>query len=473
MTALATPLEARPSAAADEVDISAGPGTDAYPFRHVYTLLLILALGLYSEVGLWKNVYIVPDEANPITTLHKDMVWLLTLGGLAIHCVRNGFKFIGPMLTPFVPMAVLGLGSSVFGIDPVGSVRALLYWGFCLTAGSVVSLEMPSRNLRLVLFWVLFAELAISIAVAVLLPDYGRQNDIRSSEVWRGAYTNKNILGWVAVWSLGAAWFFRREVGLLAAVSIGAMALLCLYKAHSQGSIVAVVIVVGLLVLLRVTRSIPVSAGAQAAITIMLTAVGAAGVFVLSDKLLPLLGRDATLTGRTDIWREFLRVAVQRWPIGFGPGSFTTSGPIVDEMAIRFAYTGGLVRTPHNMYIATFGEGGIIGLAAYVSALLYLGIIEPLKRTTAVQLAAAAAALTIVGGGLIETHEVYQAGLGAFILFVMRGMASPKHAAEQVATASALSQAPPGPARLPPGPKVLGGPRHPAPVAGRLAQAAR
>jgi len=71
------------------------------------------------------------------------------------------------------------------------------------------------------------------------------------------------------------------------------------------------------------------------------------------------MGRDSTLTGRTDIWNQILSLLKNRLVLGFGFGGFWTS-----ETVGAFA-----VNESHNGYLGVIMELGFVGL---LIALIFL-----------------------------------------------------------------------------------------------------
>lgn len=87
------------------------------------------------------------------------------------------------------------------------------------------------------------------------------------------------------------------------------------------------------------------------------------GSFV--DSLFGLFGKDATFTGRADVWQQVFEIAKEKWILGRGFGTFWLS-PKSDWMR----YTEGWnIFQAHNGYLDTFLHLGIVGS---ILTLLYL-----------------------------------------------------------------------------------------------------
>ena len=158
-----------------------------------------------------------------------------------------------------------------------------------------------------------------SFLLAVLVPSWGRMTTIFPG-AWRGLWNDKNALGdhmtvGVCVLVAAAATNPRRR-RLWAGFALGAAALIVF--STSKTSLVTLVLGLSVLALVALVRR----GGAPA----VLATFGAVSVLALvaflvvfqSDQMFRLLGKDATLTGRTRIWAGALRQIAQRPLLGFG-----------------------------------------------------------------------------------------------------------------------------------------------------------
>lgn len=94
-------------------------------------------------------------------------------------------------------------------------------------------------------------------------------------------------------------------------------------------------------------------------------------MWLSSPVILGFLGKDATLTGRTDIWRLAIRYLPPHFWWGYGVGGIWSdpgrepTRSIVNEL-------GYLVFHPHSAYLYAVTSLGVIGLALHLLALLHL-----------------------------------------------------------------------------------------------------
>jgi O-antigen ligase len=152
--------------------------------------------------------------------------------------------------------------------------------------------------------------------------------------------------------------------------------------------------------------------------------------------LLELLNRDPTLTGRTEIWQLYLNAMMNTPWLGQGPGAYTASSAITLPLAQQLGQNGSIV-TPHNGFLGAFGDAGIAGLLTFSGLLLYVTVFAPFRRTsTALQVSASIGLLMMILG-MVETHDVFAAGPGWFMLILSRSAALRDSVVPAIATATA------------------------------------
>lgn len=355
-----------------------------------------------------------------IFTLGRYVLWASSASAIGYFIVRRGIEALWRPVAFIAPFFAVGLVSGALSYDPVDAARQLIFWALCILTAAVIGQELRADTIWRTLFWTFVGLVALSAAMALLQPSFGQVVENRSFHgmAWRGVFAGKNWLGNTTAYLFVIA-LFATSVSVVLRLGGAIMAMIVLFFANSQGSNVTVLAVAGVtiaILLLRRTKSTP---GVQAmifgtgSILVMLFAIFGL-TFVLEA-----LGRDPTLTGRTVIWAAYFNRAVSFWLIGAGPGSFEgVSGVTYDVMLSLLQY--GSISSPHNMYIAAFGEVGIFGLLAFVLALASCAFVVPFVDQRHGSLATAAAACAMMFGGLIETHEVFGTGIGMTMLVLLR-----------------------------------------------------
>jgi exopolysaccharide production protein ExoQ len=197
--------------------------------------------------------------------------------------------------------------------------------------------------------------------------------------MWIGVTVQKNSLGrlclisaFFLLWALYRRWRERPQAAgrfqAWADVSVLLIALFLLkgsenaYSATSVGTFaVGIATFLGLLCLRKLKLRVPQPG--LLALVILLIGFGVSGPFLGGSNIATFsssVGRDETLTGRTDVWAALVP-AVKRQPvIGYGFGSFWTTAR-QDFYEINFS---------HNGYLDILLQLGAVGLVLYTAWLL-------------------------------------------------------------------------------------------------------
>jgi O-antigen ligase len=394
-------------------------------FPWFQALFVLLCLIQFSNAWYWPSHTELTNTTTPRYEKHFGVqfqygMWLLIACTVGLHLARHGVDKIFATLRPWMLFWLVGVLAGVLGIQPISSLRYSIFWLVMALSAAVTGAELTPRQALAVVLGSLFLMLAGSIVMALLAPGAGTQQ-YGSKSVWCGIYVSKNQLGWVAALACPFGLHGLRQPRLrILAAGVLMAALVCMVFSQSKGALVAAVAGLGYIALLSVL-SRRFSGGLSALLAIGIGAGLVGGVKLVLPMLLEMMGRDATLTGRTDIWDVYFSAMLQTPWLGQGPGSFTGLSEITEKLAAMLADLGGIY-TPHNMFLGAFGDAGIFGLLAFCGVLLYVGVIDPMREGTPWSRAMAGLCVVTIVGGMVEAHEVYSMGVGGFILVIGRAM---------------------------------------------------
>ncbi len=285
-------------------------------------------------------------------------------------CAINWRTVLLGMVAVWPIMAVLGLCwlSYFWSIDPETTYRRDIALTITTLMGVYLfaRFELPDA-LRVLSIGLGLLALA-SIVVAIAMPEVGVHADGDHAGAWRGVFVHKNFTGRVmilATVAMLAAWFTPGVSRLLLAILLLAT-LLVLVASTSKTAYLSAVALLGACLAVRMVRGRPLR---SALATLALLAVIWLGGVLLSatyEQILLALGRDPTLTGRTELW-SFVMSQISldgRWLTGFGYDAFWASdyGP-----GSRYKVDWGIDHA-HNAWIEMVLNTGLIG------AVLMLGI---------------------------------------------------------------------------------------------------
>ena len=206
--------------------------------------------------------------------------------------------------------------------------------------------------------------IAINLFVVFVFPEYGIHHS-RHFGAWRGFFSHKNTFGLMMFFasliyfvlalqdgqSRGIYWFgFAVSVGLILA-------------SHSQTSFLSLVITCGCTPFLRAIRWSGMLSKAFYISGFLFTAFSSYVIAINIERITAFFGRDATFTGRTDIWRDgFAMIMRQPW-IGYGFGSEW----VIEPWGFTPAWHPNLDHTLslHNGYLELLAQVGWVGMVLY------------------------------------------------------------------------------------------------------------
>lgn len=390
----------------------------------VFSFLLVICMVQFGGAWYWgatDTSTFGADIYQPLGVPFRYLCWATIAGSTVLYLLNRPYTRLLRTAGPFLPMWVFGLVSGILGIDPVTSIRALLFWLVMALSACVGGLTLRPRLLLQVVFYTLGAMLVVSMVVSVAMPNLGTMI-YGGEKVWRGVFAHKNGLGVVAMWTVVVAYLARPTVGNKQAIAVLLVSAICLVLSGSKGSLVVAISAIGYYVLLTILVRLRISTALAA--TAMTGGIVAASILaiLLWIPVTSALGRDPTLTGRTVIWAAYIQHALDSWVLGQGPGSYSSVSAITEKLFQQLQAWGN-IHQPHNSFIAAFGDGGLVGLTAYVGGIFYLTFVAPFRYRTPESLACAISGFLLLVGGLVEGRGVYFSSMDMMLVLILRSLA--------------------------------------------------
>ncbi len=242
----------------------------------------------------------------------------------------------------------------------------------------IMSESNPREALASVLRRTAYVLVPFSLVLIKYYPALGRSyGKFSGVEMWTGVTGQKNELGrlclisaFFLLWALYGRWRERPRVRgdrsqAWADVCIVLLSLFLLKASDSSTSVATFILGAATFVGLRLfrRRKLTVPQAGLVCLVISLMAFGAATPFLGGANVAGFtasLGRDTTLTGRTEVWADVIPAWEKHPLLGYGLGSFWTD-------ARRKLYD---IPTAHNGYLDILLEQGEVGLALYAVWLL-------------------------------------------------------------------------------------------------------
>lgn len=271
---------------------------------------------------------------------------------------------LGPAsLFPFAAFALL---SSLWAERPGAVILAssitLLALVFGLSSGR--RLDAHSAVLAVMLF--AFVATVSSVVLAIAAPHIAIVQEGYQSGSLKGIYTHRNHLAYVAFLGVtsalvGASLLRLRWVPHLVLV-------VCSFGLWQTRSASAIFLLLVSAALLLIVRTLSMAGLKYRALVLFVCSFGVVvSVWVLSTgagRVLSLLDRDPTLTGRTDIWRLVLAAWAERPLLGYGWGvPWLAESTVQNWVSFQAGFR---VFHAHNSYLDVLLQVGVVGLVLFV-----------------------------------------------------------------------------------------------------------
>lgn len=285
------------------------------------------------------------------------IVTSLTLFGRGIRrakTVRTGAALA-------VSLAVFLFCSSVWSIDPASSLRyGILY--LCVVLGAIgIVTNLKVDEFMELLARVCFVSAVISVIVFLVSP----ASALSAEGDFRGIFSQKNILG--EAMTMGAMASIHGIIASKTARARNAVFLVVLtlvaLKSGSATSCLAIFVfcvtaAVAVLILKGGTARMVAISVIVLATPLLLSAA------VFQDSMLELIGKDPTLTGRTEIWKYVIPDIYQRPLLGWGYVAFwSLNNPAALEIAAALVW---FAPQAHNGLLEILLHVGLIGASFFI-----------------------------------------------------------------------------------------------------------
>jgi exopolysaccharide production protein ExoQ len=226
------------------------------------------------------------------------------------------------LVTSFPLLALLLCPLSQLATRTISSGVLLL--GVILLVYYIVSQYTIDQLLELLLVLGTVAMVA-SIAFAIALPQYGLDQMGGHSDAWKGIFSAKNYLGNMGLLFLTMAVSYRARTSFLRSVQI-LQVLCCLTAIAFSRAATAYLLTAIYLVLFAIMKALHRLRKKDylvvSATLLVLLSAAAAFIVATPDLLISFLGKDATFTGRTEIWSAALNSIAKRPLLGYGYQAF-------------------------------------------------------------------------------------------------------------------------------------------------------
>ena len=236
----------------------------------------------------------------------------------------------------------------------------------------------PIQALRAVFARYSYLVLLISVVFIKYFPEFGRvYNRWTGEPVYCGIATEKNIFGQFVficglfiIWDLIEILIKQNAVNKKADVFnrfiLLGLVIWLLYMASSATAIFCMSF--GVIILIFMQTSLykrQIQNLGTWIIAFLLLVIVIYSISGLLEFFTDILGRDTTLTGRTEIWNELLAQPINPW-LGVGYQSFWLT-PTAARMTERFYFT---LNQAHNGFLEVYIQTGLVSLSLLIAAII-------------------------------------------------------------------------------------------------------
>lgn len=331
--------------------------------------LMVMSLLLYSQ-GWILPLFGSKFDASSSAAIRN--AYLPAYAGAVVILAMRPWDTVAAMLRQPFLLAILAVCalSVVWSIAPDATVRRLVALFATTLTGVVLAVRFRWSTMAEALATALGILAVASLIAGAVLP-FGRMTELFPG-AWRGVWMEKNALGGnmaMAFSIFGAAALLApKRAWLWWACAAVALALVLL--STSKTSLVSLGLGGMALAFVWICRRGPASGVAATWAAVMGAGLLAAFLLFAADVFLELLGKDATLTGRTKIWAAVMRQIELRPWTGYGFGAVWDDKSGWGPLAWITKDAGFKALHAHNSWLEQWLGMGYGGLVAW--GLFYL-----------------------------------------------------------------------------------------------------
>jgi exopolysaccharide production protein ExoQ len=261
-------------------------------------------------------------------------------------------------------LALLTICSALWSQDPFRSAYNGVFYCIETFFAFYLVLKFDTEELLALIMMVGSSLCVLGLITVLFFPQFGLTYSARDLGAWHGVFTDRTSAGKCLVFLLSPAIIFRRrQFGYRHIVYI-ALVLLMIFMAHSAtGRVLSCVYVALMAVISLLSRF-----GRRSSLLIGVAFLTAAALIIYFGlAYLPLmfegLGRNATLSGRTEIWALVLRSIAKRPLLGYGFYAFWQG--LKGESANAIVATHWVFGYAHNGILEICLQVGLVGVAIF------------------------------------------------------------------------------------------------------------
>lgn len=263
-------------------------------------------------------------------------------------------------------LMAIALISVLWSVAPSLSIRRFIVLFNATLSGIYLAARYTIKQQINLLFWTLITTAILSFIFIIKFPELGiMSEETPHPGAWQGIFLHKNALGRILVLTALISFLetkVKSRYSYLGLIGLSLSTLL-LFGSTSQSSLFIFAFMFVSIAIYQLCQWCYKHDRAIYISTVFLTIFLGIMLLLNREMILELMGRDSTLTGRTQLWNALLdKIWVRPW-LGYGYGAFwqSTSKEYLDVWkAINWTAPHG-----HNGFLDLWLELGLLGLSIF------------------------------------------------------------------------------------------------------------
>jgi exopolysaccharide production protein ExoQ len=337
---------------------------------------IVLLLLYYTNP--FVNLFLSEEIGNTATAgPATNKAW-----GLALQFVMNGIAAL-ILITRWrtllrglrqalwvAALPALACISVLWSADPLITLRRAIIVAAGTLFGAYLGARYSRGELIRMLAWLMLCIAVLSIAFVALLPSLGVARESEHAGDWQGIFHQKNMLGRIMTLGTLVCLFWRPQPAVIVA-KIGGL-IVCAALVVLSGSMTAIAALTVLVMAVALFKTFELRATVAIPIWMLFSMAALTLLFLLArsgNDLLSILGRDSTLTGRTQLWQAVMQAVWHRPWLGYGLEGFWRG--MEGESSAVFLVAPWATFS-HNGMLELWLQFGIVGLGVFSVGFLYV-----------------------------------------------------------------------------------------------------
>ena len=322
--------------------------------------------------GLRLDPSTLGTTPNPVNTVAVAANGL-AIGALCLIHSRQALSILRGNWAAIL-LAFLVVASTIWSIHPEITIRRAGGYLITILTAVFLSSKFTIDTAIRALSWGLALSAIGSFAFVAAYPQYGIMRDPTLEGTWRGVFTAKNPMGFAMCIGVfiqcyiiaGRSTENRRNARLWDICLLAGFSALVVLSRSATAILCSAFFLVAFLsyVLWIKARAIAIIAATATVFLFLLAAVAA---WLDPVTALSILGKDATLTGRTGLWPLVLDLIIQKPILGWGYQALWLAE---DKTTVSIATAiGWTPPSAHNLLLQIASELGVVGVTAWLAVI--------------------------------------------------------------------------------------------------------